>query len=176
MAYVYSNKVSVFPSARRAQQEQGDEYRNSRLLGEKSIVDIYGNIASTDSYIISTSFSETIEFILGGYDFTIEDLSTFLGNEFSDATEIWASIALDTEVSDFPELISVDVKGADDIKRYEGLNLTSSEPENTIKLKLLTRESSADNWNIFEGSTKRFYYSQIYFSDLDIIDGGIVEA
>ena len=102
MAYAPSNKVSVFPSARRAQQ--GNEYKNSRLLGEKSIVDIYGNIASTDSYIISTSFSETIEFILGGYDFTIEDLSNFLGNEFSDATEIWASIALDTEVSDFPEL------------------------------------------------------------------------
>lgn len=169
MAYAPSNKVSVFPSARRAQQ--GNEYKNSRLLGEKSIVDIYGNIASTDSYIISTSFSETIEFILGGYDFTIEDLSNFLGNEFSDATEIWASIALDTEVSDFPELVSVDVDGV-----YKGLNLTSSEPENTIKLKLLTRESSADNWNIFEGSTKRFYYSQIYFSDLDIIDGGIVEA
>ena len=169
MAYAPSNKVSVFPSARRAQQ--GNEYKNSRLLGEKSIVDIYGNIASTDSYIISTSFSETIEFILGGYDFTIEDLSNFLGNEFSDATEIWASIALDTEVSDFPELVSVDVDGV-----YKGLNLTSSEPENTIKLKLLTRESSANNWNIFEGNTKRFYYSQIYFSDLDIIDGGIVEA
>ena len=169
MAYAPSNKVSVFPSARRAQQ--GNEYKNSRLLGEKSIVDIYGNIASTDSYIISTSFSETIEFILGGYDFTIEDLSNFLGNEFSDATEIWASIALDTEVSDFPELVSVDVDGV-----YKGLNLTSSEPENTIKLKLLTRESSSANWNIFEGSTKRFYYSQIYFSDLDIIDGGIVEA
>ena len=174
MAYAPSNKVSVFPSARRAQQVNGNEYRNSRLLGEKSIVDIYGNIASTDSYIISTSFSGNIEFILGGYDFTIEDLSNFLNNEFSDATEIWASITLDTKVPDFPELVSADVDGI-----YEGLNLTSSEPENTkntIKLKLLTRESSAVNWNIFEGSTKRFYYSQIYFSDLDVIDGGIVEA
>lgn len=169
MAYVPSNKVSVFPSARRAQQ--GNEYRNSRLLGEKSIVDIYGNIASTDSYIISTSFSEAIEFILGGYDFTIENLSTFLDNEFSDATEIWASIELDTAVSDFPELNGEDADGV-----YKGLNLTSSEPENTIKLKLLTRESSSANWNIFEGSTKRFYYSQIYFSDLDVIDGGIVSA
>lgn len=171
MAYALSNKVSVFPSARRAQQ--GDEYKNSRLLGEKSIVDIYGNIASTDSYIISTSFSETIEFILGGYDFTIKDLSTFLENEFSDATEIWASIELDTAVPDFPEL---DGEDADDV--YKGLNLTSSEPEDedVIKLKLLTRESSSVSWNIFEGSTKRFYYSQIYFSDLDIIDGGIVEA
>lgn len=175
MAYIASSNVFVFPSARRAQQE-GGTYDSARLIGEKSVVDIYKHIVSTDSYIISESYADTMEFILGGYYFKVSGLTTFLsGNDFSSATEIWASIVLD-EDTDFPEITGEDPESGTDSGKYTGLNITASAPSTVgvIKMKLLSREESTDSWSIVADNTKRFYYTQIYFSDSDIIDGGIV--
>ena len=177
-----SSNVAVYPSARRANQADVDTYRNSRLVGEKSIIDIVKHVLDFDSFVISDAFvyGSNFEFILGGYYFSI----IITSEDVTQSGSLYAYIDIDTTDEDFAELTGEDTGGNDSV--YTGLNVVSSVPgdagQNTTRyyLRILdwdaTAEQGAGKWVIPKESKYKFYFTNIYMSNIDEIDCGTVPS
>ena len=167
-----STAVAVFPSARRANASA--DYKSSRIVGEKSIVNGIKNVLPIPSYIISDAFAVGVlyKFIIEGYYFEIiiESNDILL---FNSTTAIYAKIAV-TGDEPFPELDGVD----NAINKYTGLTLTDTVTNTDKYLKILenTGTSTTPVWAIPKESKYRIYYNNIQLTEDDVIDCGIVTA
>lgn len=159
---ITSNKISVFPSTRRAAADA--TYRESRLLSEGAIVDTNNRVLDKTSYMITDNtelpllLSEPIEFIIFGYHFKIDTVADILANIESsllvDGSNIYASIEIDT-TSGISELV-----GQDEDNEYNGISFstviqTTPVSGDVIKyLKILTVRGS--NFFVPEDSTEKY--------------------
>lgn len=162
MAYVDSNNIKVFPSAKR-----GIDYPESRLTTEANFVNIINKLINYDGFVISTEFDENdpFEFNIHGYYFYINKGINLLSKlNISVATDIYAGISL-TLVGDNLELADSDFSG-----EYQGISFsTGSAPiDCDYSLKILSRDDTSSNWR----PVNNVRFNQ---ESLDLaIDGGII--
>lgn len=164
MAYLPSDKIKIFPSAKR-----GITQPYSRLTTEESFVRIVNKLIDTDGFIIN--FNGTIlEFNIHGYYINVDVLA--LSSLFTSSTQIYAKIEL-TTVGDNKEL-----SGTDDAtdNEYQGVifsdSATSPMPADTYELKILTRPTTSDSWQVPTDS--KFKFNNDSFNFEVIVDGGLV--
>lgn len=137
MAYLQSNKISIFPTPYRGANYQPQ----ARLVTEFNLINIVNRLVDKDSFVISYDPKDpnrSITFNIHGY-WIKADLETAYttGN-------LYASINVSpTEGTDFIELV-----GGDDGKGYTGVDFTTSLPSNTsYYLKLLAdNQVPEDSW------------------------------
>lgn len=164
MSYLNSDKIKIFPSAKR-----GVTKPYSRLTTEESFVRIINKLIDTDGFVIGIENTQ-LDFNIHGYYISVDMPS--LIELFSTSTDIYAKIQL-TVVGDNKELAGVD--DASD-EEYKGVvfsdSPTSPMPSDTYELKVLTRASSADSWSIPPESYFKFNDASFNFSI--IVDGGTI--
>ena len=162
MAYLSSDKIKIFPSAKR-----GVTKPYSRLTTEESFVRIINKLIDTDGFVINLGGS-TIEFNIHGYYINV-DLAA-LDDLFPSSTHIYAKIQL-TTVGDNKELA-----GTDDDDEYQGVvfsdSPTSPLPSDTYELEILTRASSSDSWSVPTDS--KFKFNNDSFNFEIVVDGGVI--
>lgn len=164
MAYLNSDKIKIFPSAKR-----GITKPYSRLTTEESFVRIVNKLIDTDGFVIGID-GTNIEFNIHGY-YINADLPE-LESLFSSSTDIYAKIQL-TTVGDNKEL-----DGTDDAsdEEYKGVvfsdSATSPLPSDTYELKILTRANTSDSWALPADSYFKFNDASFNFSI--VVDGGVI--
>lgn len=142
-----STQVEIFPVAKKRIQVQGGEpVRGTKILTEKNISNIIRQLLgeSSPGFVIScTKDSDTtynISFNLYGYYFNITE---FDPSKFGTlASSIYAKIALNESDDEINGQDDKPAGGSD--YEYGGLDITDSEPESGIYIKILEKISS--NW------------------------------
>ena len=173
---IASNKISVFPSTRRAAADS--TYRESRLLSEGAMVETNNRVLDKTSFVITNnitdpvSFGSSIEFVIFGYHFKINSISDIVSTIESsllvDGCNIYASIEIDTS-NGISELI-----GQDEDNLYNGISFSTVIPtvpvnNGVIKyLKILTIEDS--NYYIPAESVEKYDIQKMSGS----IDCGVI--
>ena len=168
MAFLNSDYIKVFPSARR-------NYGNdpfSRLMSESSLVSIINRLVDTDGFVITNLYNDNapFEFNIFGYYFKV-NLTSHITSLFSGATtgtKIYASITVSsvqgTDLT-FQELVGVDEDTQSNVenspKEYQGVTFSTSAPGSGHYLVIL--EKTSNGWAIPPTS-------QIKFNT----DGGII--
>lgn len=165
MSYTSSNNIKVFPAVRRTSSY--DPF--SRLMSESTITSIINRLIDKTGFVISDSVSldAEFEFSINGYYIKVLNLGDVVSAVPQDATDIYASISLDETSANsmvFTQLVGIDVDGV-----YNGVDFSTSEPNSTFSLKILTKEN--DNWVIPEASKIKFTKDTLEFYD---IDGGVI--
>lgn len=164
MAYLNSDKIKIFPSAKR-----GVSRPYSRLTTEESFVRLVNKLIDTDGFVIGND-GTNLEFNIYGY--YINANMTALSALFPSSTEIYAKIQL-TTVGDNKELSGVDDPSDEE---YKGVvfsdTATSPLPSDAYELKLLSRATTSDVWSIPKESSLKFNNDSF---DLSIVvDGGVI--
>ena len=162
--YLSSDKIKVFPSARR--NESTDTF--SRLMSESTIVSIVNRLIETEGFVITNAYTNNgqLEFNIHGYYFNITD-STEIIAAYSGVTNVvlYASII----ISSFAPLTFKELKNCDNGGLYEGLVVGDSTTiptpvgnEEVFTLAILEKVNG--NWIIPEESKIKFTH----------INGGII--
>lgn len=174
MATIASEKLTVFPSTRRAGSKP-----LARLMSEQALVSIVNKLINLDGFVISSSSSITdsnpLEFNLYGYYFKIVNpiTSLGLGTTFSSGS-VYAHIEVVTSTSS-DSLQYEELFGQDDGGKFTGLVIDDS-PTYTaqhggIVKTLRIAQFSNSSWSVPESSKVRFSRDSL---DLSVIDGGII--
>lgn len=174
MATIASEKLTVFPSTRRAGSKP-----LARLMSEQALVSIVNKLINLDGFVISTSSSITdtnpLEFNLYGYYFKIVNPVTALGlgTTFSSGS-VYAHIEVVTSTSS-DSLQYEELFGQDDGGKFTGLVIDDSSTYTAqhggIVKTLRIAQFSDSSWNIPESSKVRFSRDSL---DLSVIDGGVI--
>lgn len=168
MANLASDKVTVFPSAQRANGTSSTEYTYARMTSEGNLTNLIYSLISpytgNDGFVISED-NKVIEFIIKGYYFKA-DLSDYTPT----GSEIWASINIENlgTLSDYPEL-----KGKDESDEYTGLQITASRNTASGYYNLHLFNVNGGTWTVPDASYIRVAFKNIDFSDVTKIDGKI---
>lgn len=162
MAYIDSNNIKVFPSAKR-----GVDYPEARLTTEATFVSIINKLIDYDGFVISPTFEENspFEFNLHGYYFYIAHGNDLLNKlSLTNETSIYAGIYL-TQVGDNLELSGVDFSG-----QYEGVTFTAGSPPtgSQYSIQILSRPNTTVGWAPV--NTVKFDQSSLNLT----VDGGII--
>lgn len=163
MAYLNSEKIKIFPSAKR-----GVTKPYSRLTTEQSFVRIVNKLIDTDGFVINLDRNE-LEFNIHGY-YINADL-TSLTELFPSSLNIYAKIKL-VQVGDNLELDGVDDATDEEYKGVEFSSTSSTLADGEYELKVLSRETTSDNWIIPEESEFKFTNKSFNF-DI-VVDGGVI--
>lgn len=181
MKYITSNNVVVFPSTKR-----GNEQTSARELSEKSLARLVNQIIDTDGYVISYE-DNIIDFNIHGYYFRFSDVTNYLSTNFSSATNIYAHILISNtgtsstvtgQDAEIDELIGQDISGTFRGLRLDSEILTDTSTESDVGdtnckcyyLKLFTRDSTDDSWEIPQDSYLKFESQSLQFE----VDGGLI--
>ena len=142
-----SRNIDIFPLSKNRATGQ-----NSRSLSEDRIANIIRQVVDADGFVISDSVSSSpFEFNLYGYFISVQDIGAIL-DEFSDgATEIWASIALDS---------NKEIAGQDDNNLYTGVEFSATKPVDGSS-SLLILSNVDGSWSVPEMSTYRLSTDKI---------------
>lgn len=191
MANLQSDKIKIFPSARRINGE--DPF--SRLMSESTLTSIINQLLNVNGFVITQNddtteaidTSKPLEFNLHGYYVKVEDVPSLLSN-FTNDTQIYASIELSVNTNDlnnlnYVELVATDTGGDD--SKFKGVNFTNTEPSGTNVYSLLILRKVNGNWEIPNETLFDVAYnnnspvnSRVKFSPIDIayygIDGGVI--
>ena len=163
MAYLNSEKIKIFPSAKR-----GVTKPYSRLTTEQSFVKIVNKLIDTDGFVINLDRNE-LEFNIHGY-YINADL-TSLTELFPSSLNIYAKIKL-VQVGDNFELDGVDDAIDEEYKGVQFSDTSSTLADGEYELKVLSRETASDNWIIPEESEFKFTNKSFNF-DI-VVNGGVI--
>ena len=163
MAYLNSENIKIFPSAKR-----GVTKPYSRLTTEQSFVRIVNKLIDTDGFVINLDRNE-LEFNIHGY-YINADL-TSLTELFPSSLNIYAKIKL-VQVGDNLELDGVDDATDEEYKGVEFSSTSSTLADGEYELKVLSRETTSDNWIIPEESEFKFTNKSFNF-DI-VVDGEVI--
>ena len=147
MAYLASNKVTVFPCIGRGV----DYYSSAKYLSEANLIRMISAATNIDSYVISAN-GGTIDFVLHGYLFHVEGVT---------AKPCYAGIKIEGAV----------ISGADSGGVYEGLSISSSAPTGTNIYSLQLLDSSG---NVPSASLLRINRNAVFNAGVIEINGGTV--
>ena len=158
MAYLNSDNISVFPCANR-----DAKYIASKLTTERNLTNIINSIVTTDGFVLSYSITsegtKSIQFVLGGYYFEVQNLDVS-STEFASATTIYANIKLGG-TAPYLEIQNLDPTKQQDSTldtsgNFCGLSLTK-DPAGAgyTSLRILSRATTSGAWQIPETSKIR---------------------
>ena len=155
MAYLNSDNISVFPCANR-----DAKYIASKLTTERNLTNIINSIVTTDGFVLSySSTSKSIQFVLGGYYFEVQNLDVS-STEFASATTIYANIKL-AGTAPYLEIQNLDPTKQQDSTldtsgNFCGLSLTK-DPAGAgyTSLLILSRATTSGGWQVPETSKIR---------------------
>lgn len=160
--YLSSDKIKVFPSARRS-DSVNDPF--SRLMSESTIASIINKLIDTEGFVITNTYTPNgqLEFNIHGYYFNItnstEIMTTYSGA--ADDTVLFASIILSVFSSpNDSNLKFEELKNYDNGSVYEGLIVNTTVPtpatgEKVFKLAILKKVNGS--WVIPQESQIKFY-------------------
>lgn len=164
---IASNKIKIFPSARR--NFSGDRF--SRLMSESTLVSLINKLVDKDGFVITSEFSSNspLEFNIHGYYFRIE--SDGISSLLSNSSNVYATITLSEYTSNkgnaYLELVCADTN---DVCTGVEFSDTAQTGTNKYCLQLLTKENNT--WVIPEDSKVKFKGESVIPREL--IDGGII--
>ena len=160
-----SSEIKVFPASRR-----GENQISARVSSEQNLTQMVQNIASTKSFILSTTNASfevlrpEIQFIINGYYFTISNLS--FANSWVDVYAYINQDFIKFNSETYSELLGDDTT-------YKGITFTNDQPDsNKIYLHILTRASNTKSWLFVKDSFKKFYLADL--GEIEAIDCGII--
>lgn len=147
MAYLASDKVTVFPCIGRGEAY----YSSAKYLSESNLIRMVSAATNSDSYVISAN-GGTIDFVLHGYLFHVEGVTT---------KPCYASIKVEGGV----------ISGADSEGDYKGLSIVSSAPTDSDAYSLQLLDSSG---NVPSTSLLRINRNAVFNDGVIEINGGTV--
>lgn len=182
MAFLNTDLVTVFPSARRVMTNV-----SSRLLSEKSLAGLTNMLIDTDGFIITSKEklldstgalirTQPIEFNIYGYYFRVNQVDSLIkAISTSSGKNLYVGIEL-VESGNYVEIFGQD-ETVDGASQYKGLVVSTEIPTakhgGTVHyICLFDRpNSTGDNWHLNLNSYFKFIQSSL---DLDIDGGEIV--
>lgn len=163
--YLDSDKIKVFPSARR---NDGVNDPFSRLMSESTLVSIVNRLIDTDGFVITNEYvaNSPLEFNIHGYYFKVANVGNIVSSFSSVATGtlVYAIITL-SQISG-AALTFLELKNIDDSGKYQGVLFDTSIPTPTGTdevYSLAVLEKTSSGWKIP-------YDSLIKFNN----DGGLI--
>ena len=171
MAFIGSNNIVMFPSAKRNPTYDS----TSRLTTEYNLVNLVNRLVCNDKlsygsgFVITNKIDSTnkmLEFCIDGYYFRVEDYTQLVGL-FSNPSSIYAAISVSSDLRVFNELQPLDNQGNpltttaeypldNSNGKFIGVNFLTSAPSTSGAMYLQILTKSSGTWEIPEGSKIRY--------------------
>lgn len=167
MAFLDSNKITMFPSAGRNPSVDP----TSRLTTEYNLVNIVNRLLTTDKngFVITQTYSagNPLEFCVKGYYFKVDRGDSITGIDdgiFNNSTKIYAYVNITSptgsdefsELSDISNQNSAETYPLDTNDGFVGVAFTDTLPALSDYLLILSRATTSGAWSIPKESQVRY--------------------